>query len=1195
MFNTKSGPRFVPGKILTSPSGASTFIPGQVFYTDSGSRFLPGNVVDTEEGPFFVPGRVIDLPGGGIKFIAGEVIQTEEGLRYVAPDESLEQDEELLVQGFPITPEELRLITAYPFASLHYPICDRSVINARMLRQMAAAGVAVNRLTNNVNAANANDVKITADIADESLLGANVFRTTDPETQLSKTAKSKAAKSGNKVSNKDGLSANDASAAGQANQNNQNKAEMASKNVVSNNKQSSNAGQDGVNGDDSKIGGRSGGDNGLGKLGADGQMGDANGMHLHKANEKTDQVSTGRAQNVSSMHALSESDSVLLTDVDSSANGKAVQKQQPAPQGLIGSGGGLTSSATGDAGANASRSDSTGSLANNANLAEGQRHQHDRTKGSTNGTIEASSASSSSSAFNGSGDEGSGRRMAHGAKESLGAGQNRGNNANDPTRGVLMDGAIHSLPGTEASREERQGQQRQEADKIGDANQDLLLSKAGTGAGTAGNNTNDISDHDHDQHGSRRSGLSPVSEFFARIKTDMDSLEEDPYVRQTLLEAENMALGSGRPDLADRVKQLMDILKNTEQDPDVISLLRFVLTPKPVTESVEQSAANGQLPDNAGPGSNGTALGPDGVTASDALSSSNEAKDASVNQDLSANTQEGPSALGLNGHVGLDGPSGTEPATANQSALSENAVAGATDGESRSSINAEGSGSCLPADMAGSGAMRDESGSSINAEGSGSCLPADMAGSGQQANDLSNLKDDKIDGPEEPLSQSCSKAAMSEEENGSKNSASAGSTASTVTKPSRKSKSGGKNAGDPPIHSQQQQLNEEGLTDASIASDQVPNGKLEDATCAGSSSSQAASCEDATAAGGGDASQSGGMTDGNLTLNGLPELDPTDLELFNQNQTDGVNGSADEVNSVDLKNLLNNGEDAALKRMNGNNRRRRGAGRRVTSRSSSRSFVDIGDLSEEEYSESLTATMTEDAREPEYIPEIITSAKDISREVIDTLRYSRDAAKKELFTQQILEALNPGSRKGSSACIILKDFLQTIVPQEAAHNVLVGDIDYMVVDDEGVRYFESASVFASRRNSRFDIRQSSRSNSTGREPSAEGPWPWADVGPRATNKNRRMSIDEFRKKLQEQDKSLEPRAVPHGRHSVAGYVPISRSNSGFIPQLSSPISTSRRASILSDDLAIQAATAVIGRKRQRPPLPPPDPSSYRFS
>ena len=156
--------------------------------------------MDTSQGPYFVPGRVVDLPNGQFKFFPGEIIESESGPRYVAPyetdlvsaaddgwddDEGSDQQQQVLVQGFPVSPEELRLITAYPYAALHYPANDSSaLINSRMLKQMAAAGVAVHQITNTSNSANDNagidDVKINAPNVDEAILGADIFRTTDP-------------------------------------------------------------------------------------------------------------------------------------------------------------------------------------------------------------------------------------------------------------------------------------------------------------------------------------------------------------------------------------------------------------------------------------------------------------------------------------------------------------------------------------------------------------------------------------------------------------------------------------------------------------------------------------------------------------------------------------------------------------------------------------------------------------------------------------------------------------------------------------------------------------------------------------------------------------------------------------------------------------------------------------------------------
>ena len=284
--------------------------------------------------------------------------------------------------------------------------------------------------------------------------------------------------------------------------------------------------------------------------------------------------------------------------------------------------------------------------------------------------------------------------------------------------------------------------------------------------------------------------------------------------------------------------------------------------------------------------------------------------------------------------------------------------------------------------------------------------------------------------------------------------------------------------------------------------------------------------------------------------------------------------------------------------------------RRVQSRSSSRLCIPIN-LCEEDELESASAIpaqiINDDALPVYGIPPVISSAKDISKDVIDTLRYSNDESLKEFYSQKILEAVGCApshsperdeqptanrSRKGS-ACIILKDFLQTIVPRDAAHSVLVGEIDYMIIDDDGVRYFESASGFASRRSSRYDIRLGQRSASSSRRNSRDdstydlaGPYPWADVAPHGTG--RRFSIDEFRKKMLDSDthgmegrRSRAASTERHSRqrHSIAGFVPniIGRSTSGY----STPVDArSRRGSV--EDVGIFSA---MGRKRKVSALP----------
>ena len=145
---TADGPRFVPGQIVETKAGP-TFIPGQVISTDDeGSRFVPGQVVDTPDGPRFVPGRVVESGELGVTFVPGQIVQTEEGPRFVAADltDTPEGELEFSVQGFEVTPEELKLLRPQ---NLHYNAHvqhqGETSIDARMLRQLSEAGLSVGR------------------------------------------------------------------------------------------------------------------------------------------------------------------------------------------------------------------------------------------------------------------------------------------------------------------------------------------------------------------------------------------------------------------------------------------------------------------------------------------------------------------------------------------------------------------------------------------------------------------------------------------------------------------------------------------------------------------------------------------------------------------------------------------------------------------------------------------------------------------------------------------------------------------------------------------------------------------------------------------------------------------------------------------------------------------------------------------
>jgi len=144
---TPEGPKFVPGQIVETKAGP-TFIPGQVIQTeDEGSRFVPGQIVETKEGPRFVPGRVIET-GDRVTFVPGQIVETADGLRFVAPDlqDTEEGGFEFSVQGFEVTPEELRLMRPHLSVMSNIPTAGAEMsIDSRMLRQLSHAGMAVGK------------------------------------------------------------------------------------------------------------------------------------------------------------------------------------------------------------------------------------------------------------------------------------------------------------------------------------------------------------------------------------------------------------------------------------------------------------------------------------------------------------------------------------------------------------------------------------------------------------------------------------------------------------------------------------------------------------------------------------------------------------------------------------------------------------------------------------------------------------------------------------------------------------------------------------------------------------------------------------------------------------------------------------------------------------------------------------------
>ncbi|XP_025423037.1 obscurin isoform X4 [Sipha flava] len=145
-IETKDGIKFVPGQIVETKAGP-TFIPGQVIYTDEeGSRFVPGQVVDTIEGPRFVPGRVIET-GDCVTFVPGQVVETMKGLRFIAPDlqDSDDGSCEFSVQGFEVTPEELKVIQPNFPQTSYYTQNGEMTLDSKMLEQLSLAGMSIGR------------------------------------------------------------------------------------------------------------------------------------------------------------------------------------------------------------------------------------------------------------------------------------------------------------------------------------------------------------------------------------------------------------------------------------------------------------------------------------------------------------------------------------------------------------------------------------------------------------------------------------------------------------------------------------------------------------------------------------------------------------------------------------------------------------------------------------------------------------------------------------------------------------------------------------------------------------------------------------------------------------------------------------------------------------------------------------------
>lgn len=141
-IETEHGPQFVPGQIIETKAGP-TFVPGQIIVTGNQAKFVPGRIIETSDGPHFVPGRVIEA-GEQVIFVSGEVVETPEGLKFVAPDleEAVDGAQEFSVQGFEVTPEELKL---FHTTGCHAASDTNVAIDSEVLKQLLKAGMSVGR------------------------------------------------------------------------------------------------------------------------------------------------------------------------------------------------------------------------------------------------------------------------------------------------------------------------------------------------------------------------------------------------------------------------------------------------------------------------------------------------------------------------------------------------------------------------------------------------------------------------------------------------------------------------------------------------------------------------------------------------------------------------------------------------------------------------------------------------------------------------------------------------------------------------------------------------------------------------------------------------------------------------------------------------------------------------------------------
>ncbi|XP_057331161.1 obscurin-like isoform X6 [Microplitis mediator] len=105
---TPNGPVFVPGQTLQTPKG-QTFVPGFTVHTPSGPVLIPGQIVSvTEENkqmPVFIAGQTLETKSG-VKFVQGQTMHTSEGAKFVTGQTVFTEEGPKFVAGHAVTQDK---------------------------------------------------------------------------------------------------------------------------------------------------------------------------------------------------------------------------------------------------------------------------------------------------------------------------------------------------------------------------------------------------------------------------------------------------------------------------------------------------------------------------------------------------------------------------------------------------------------------------------------------------------------------------------------------------------------------------------------------------------------------------------------------------------------------------------------------------------------------------------------------------------------------------------------------------------------------------------------------------------------------------------------------------------------------------------------------------------------------------------